>query len=71
MTRHGLRNGPGLTGAADPNVLLLRGAGDSADERVAAILDVLLHIEYELSQGAVVIIEEAHCRIRYLPSGDA
>lgn len=30
-----------LTGAAGPNVLLLRGVGDSVTERVAAILDVL------------------------------
>lgn len=44
-----------LTGAAGPNVLLLRGVDDSVDERVAAILDVLPRIEYELSQGAVVV----------------
>ena len=60
-----------LTGAAGPNVLLLRGVGDSVDERVAAILDVLPRVEYELSQGAVVVIEEDRYRIRYLPIDDA
>ena len=60
-----------LTGAAGPNVLLLRGVGDSVTERVAAILDVLPRIEYELSQGAVVAIEEDRYRIRYLPIDDA
>ena len=60
-----------LTGAAGPNVLLLRGVGDCAEERVAAILDVLPRIEYELSQGAVVVIEEDRYRIRYLPIDDS
>ena len=60
-----------LTGAAGPNVLLLRGVGDSATERVGAILDVLPRIEYELSEGAVVVIEQDRYRIRYLPIDDA
>lgn len=60
-----------LTGAAGPNVLLLRGVGDSISERVTAILDVLPRIENELSQGAVVVIEEDRYRIRYLPIDDA
>lgn len=60
-----------LTGAAGPNVLLLRGVGDSAAERVAAILDVLPRVEYELSLGAVVVIEEGRYRVRYLPIDDA
>ena len=56
-----------LTGAAGPNVLLLRGVGDSVSERVNALLNVLPRIEYELSQGAVVAIEEDRYRVRYLP----
>lgn len=60
-----------LTGAAGPNVLLLRGVGDSISERVTAILDVLPRIENDLSQGAVVVIEEDRYRIRYLPIDDA
>ena len=60
-----------LTGAAGPNVLLLRGIGDSVAERVAAILDVLPRIGHELSQGAVVVLEEDRYRIRYLPIDDA
>jgi hypothetical protein len=39
--------------------------------RVAAILDVLPRIEYELSQGAVVVIEEDRYRIRNLPIDDS
>ena len=60
-----------LTGAEGPNVLLLRGIGDSVSERVAAILDVLPRITYELSEGAVVVIEEDRYRVRYLPIDDA
>jgi hypothetical protein len=51
--------------------VLLRGVGDCAEQRVAAILDVLPRIEYELSQGAVVVIEEDRYRIRYLPIDDS
>ena len=60
-----------LTGAAGPSVLLLRGVSDSVTDRVAAILDVLPRVEYELSQGAVVVIEEDRYRIRYLPIDEA
>jgi predicted nuclease of predicted toxin-antitoxin system len=60
-----------LTGAAGPNVLLLRGIGDSVDVRVAAIIDLLPRIEYELAQGAVVVLEEDRYRVRYLPIDDA
>jgi predicted nuclease of predicted toxin-antitoxin system len=59
-----------LTGAAAPSVLLLRGIGDSVDERVDALLDVLPRVEYELSEGAVVVIEPERYRIRYLPIDD-
>lgn len=59
-----------LTGADGPNVLLLRGIGDSVTERVAAILDALPRVEYELSEGAVVVIEEDRYRVRYLPIDD-
>ena len=60
-----------LTGAAGPNVLLLRGIEDSATGRVTAILDLLPRIETELSQGAIVVLEEDRYRIRYLPIEDA
>ena len=56
-----------LTGAEAPNVLLLRGVGDSVPERVTAILDVLPRVEQELSEGAVVVVEEDRYRVRYLP----
>lgn len=59
-----------LTGAAGPNVLLLRGVGDSVSECVTAILEVLPRIDYELAQGAVVVIENDRYRIRYLPIDD-
>jgi predicted nuclease of predicted toxin-antitoxin system len=60
-----------LTGAAGPSVLLLRGIGDSVNERVDAILDVLPRVEHELSEGAVVVIEPDRFRIRHLPIDDA
>ena len=60
-----------LTGAAGPSVLLLRGVGDSTPERVAALLAVLPRIDDELSQGAVVVVEEDRYRIRYLPIDDS
>ena len=56
-----------LTGAQRPSVLLLRGIGDSTPERVTAILTVLPLVDQELSQGAVVVIEEDRYRIRHLP----
>ena len=56
-----------LTGAAGPSVLLLRGVGDSTPERVAALLTVLPRVDDELSQGAVVVVEEDRYRIRHLP----
>jgi predicted nuclease of predicted toxin-antitoxin system len=60
-----------LTGAAGPSVLLLRGIGDSVNERVDAILGVLPRVEHELSEGAVVVIEPDRFRIRHLPIDDA
>lgn len=60
-----------LTGAARPNVLLLRGIGDSVTERATAILDVLPKVEHELSEGAVIVIEEERYRVRSLPIDDA
>lgn len=60
-----------LTGAAGPNVLLLRGIGDSVDERTNAILQVLPQVEQELSEGAAIVIEEDRYRVRYLPIDDA
>lgn len=59
-----------LSGAAGPNVLLLRGIGDTTDERVAAILDVLPRVDHELIEGALIVIEEDRYRVRYLPIQD-
>jgi predicted nuclease of predicted toxin-antitoxin system len=60
-----------LTGATGPSVLLLRGIGDSVDEPVTAVLEFLPRVEGELSEGAVVVIEEDRFRIRYLPIDNA
>jgi predicted nuclease of predicted toxin-antitoxin system len=60
-----------LTGAAGPNVLLLRGIGDTVDVRVEAILDILPRVEYELSEGAVIVLEEDRYRVRFLPIDEA
>lgn len=60
-----------LTGAAGPSVVLMRGLGDAAHERVAVILHVLPRIEDVLSEGAVVVIEEDRYRVRHLPIDDA
>ncbi|TVR29048.1 MAG: hypothetical protein EA388_16005 [Nitriliruptor sp.] len=54
-----------LTGAAGPNVLLLRGVGDSADERIAAIPDVLprearKNPRYGRARAVSVAVEAAH-----------
>ena len=59
-----------LTGADGPSVLLLCGIGDTVDERVDALLDVLPRVEHVLSEGAVVAIEPDRYRIRYLPIDD-
>jgi len=59
-----------LTGATRPSVLLLRGIGDSVEQRVDALLDVLPRVEHVLSEGAVVVIEPDRYRIRYLPIDD-
>ena len=60
-----------LPGAAGPSVLLLRGIGDAVEEPVDALLEVLPRIERVLSEGAVLVIEPARYRIRYLPIDDA
>jgi len=60
-----------LTGATEPSVVLLRGIGDTIDERVDALLAVLPRVERVLSEGAVVVIEPDRYRIRYLPIDDA
>lgn len=59
-----------LSGAAGPNVLLLRGTGDTVEERVGSILDVLPRVEYELNEGALIVIEAERYRVRYLPIED-
>lgn len=59
-----------LSGAAGPNVLLLRGTGDTVEERVGAVLDVLPRVEYELNEGALIVIEAERYRVRYLPIED-
>jgi predicted nuclease of predicted toxin-antitoxin system len=60
-----------LTGAAGPNIILLRGTGDTVGERVSAILDVLPRVEHVLSEGAVIVLEEDRYRVRYLPIDEA
>ena len=60
-----------LSGADGPNVLLLRGVGDTIDERVSAILDILPRVEYELSEGAGIVLEPDRYRVRFLPVDDA
>lgn len=60
-----------LSGGTGPSVLLLRGVGDSVDERVSAIVAVLPHVEPELQQGAVVVVEPERYRVRSLPIDEA
>ena len=60
-----------LTGAAGPNVVLLRGVGDSVSERVAAVLEVLPRVEGDLSEGAVIVVEKDRYRVRSLPIDEA
>lgn len=54
-----------------PSVLLLHGIGDSVDERVDALVDVLPRAERVLSEGAIVVIQPDRYRIRYPPIDDA
>lgn len=60
-----------LTGAAGPNLILLRGIGDTVDERASAILNVLPRVEHVLSEGAVIAVESDRYRVRYLPIDEA
>lgn len=56
-----------LSGAPVPSVLLLRGVGDTVDERVIAISQALAVIEDDLATGAIVVLERDRVRIRTLP----
>jgi len=56
-----------LSGAPVLSVLLLRGVGDTVDERVAAITRSLTVVEHDLATGAIVVIESDRVRIRALP----
>jgi predicted nuclease of predicted toxin-antitoxin system len=59
-----------LSGAAGPSVMLLRGVGDTVDERVAAILLALTAVERDLTTGAVTVVETDRIRLRRLPIDD-
>jgi len=59
-----------LSGAAGPSVMLLRGVGDSIDDRLAAILGALPLVEGALADGAVVVTETDRVRLRVLPVDD-
>lgn len=59
-----------LTGAAGPSVLLLRGIGDTVDERVDAILAALPVVEDDLVSGTVAVVEIDRVRLRRLPIDD-
>ena len=56
-----------LSGAAGPNVLLLRGVEDTVGARVAAVLDVLPRVEHQFGEGVLVVIEPDRYRVRRLP----
>jgi predicted nuclease of predicted toxin-antitoxin system len=60
-----------LSGAGGPSVLLLRGIGDTIDERLRAILAAVQVVEDELMKGAVAVIERNRVRIRRLPVDDS
>jgi predicted nuclease of predicted toxin-antitoxin system len=57
-----------LSGASIPSVLLLRGVGDSVDERADAVTRALAVVEHDLARGAIVVIERDRVRLRKLPS---
>ncbi|CAN5916330.1 hypothetical protein BH23ACT10_BH23ACT10_08390 [soil metagenome] len=59
-----------LSGAAGPSVLLLRGVGDTADERVDAILHALPVVEDDLISGTVAVVQTDRIRLRRLPIDD-
>ena len=59
-----------LSGAPTPSVILLRGVGDSVDERVAAVLRALPAVEPDLEQGAIAAVESDRIRLRSLPITD-
>ena len=56
-----------LSGAPVPSVLLLRGVGDTTDERVDAVIRALAVVEHDLARGAIVVIESDRVRVRTLP----
>ena len=59
-----------LTGAAGPSVLLLRGVGDTVDERVDAILHALTVVKDDLDSGTVAWSRSPRIRRRRLPIDD-
>lgn len=60
-----------LSGGAEPSVILLRGVGDSVDERLAAILRAWPLASDDLAEGAIAVVEPQRVRLRRLPIGDS
>lgn len=56
-----------LSGAGSPSVILLRGIGDTVDERLAAVVSAMAVVEGELVDGAVAVVEPDRVRLRRLP----
>lgn len=59
-----------LSGRAHPSVLLLRGVGDSVQQRLTAILRALPLVHDDLEQGAIAVVEDERIRLRHLPVED-
>lgn len=53
-----------LSGAGGPSVILLRGIGDTVDERFDAVVSAIAVVESELLDGAVAVVEPD---LRWLP----
>lgn len=56
-----------LTGGEEPSVILLRGVGDSLEERHAAIVRVWPLASGELAEGVIAVVEPDRIRLRRLP----
>jgi predicted nuclease of predicted toxin-antitoxin system len=56
-----------LSGSAEPSVLLLRGPGRRAEQRVGLVLRAIEASAETLEAGAIVVVESNLLRIRILP----